>query len=146
MSVVDVLEAVEVEKNQRQRPVVALGAGELPRQLLVELALVERFGKPIAHDHLVDRLVVGMLDVLLVEKFEVHRPDLEPVAAAQHRRPVDPLVVDERAVRRTGILHRDLAPLVAQSGVAARDRTDLGRLISTLSARPISSVEPETSR
>ena len=126
MGVVDLLEAVEVEQHQRQRPVMALGARELARQLLVELALVERLGEPVAHDHLVDRLVVGVLDVLLVQELEVHRPDLEAVAAAQQRRSVHPLVVHEGAVRRTGVLDRDLAPLIAQPGVTARDRAHFG--------------------
>ena len=106
---------------------MALGPRELPLQLFVELALVECLGEAVAHDHLVDRFVVGVLDILLVQELEMHRADLEAVAAAQQRRTVHPLIVQKGAVRRAGILDRDLAPQMAQPGVTAGDGPHLGK-------------------
>ena len=82
VGVVDPLELVEVEDDQRQRPPVAHGARELALDLLVVLPLVVDLGQAVARHQLVDRQVVGVLDVLLVEELEVDGGGLEAVAAA----------------------------------------------------------------
>ena len=111
--VVHFLEVIDVDDHQAERAVVTLRARELARHLFGELAPVVGLGQPVPHDHLVNGLVVGVLDVLLVQELEVNRADLEAVAALQHRRALDALVVDERAVGRAGILDGHRTPLVA---------------------------------
>ena len=81
--VVDRLEVIEVEEDQRQRPLVAARTLELALQLLVELALVEDLGQAVADGQLIERLVVGVLDVELLQELEVHRPDLKSIATPE---------------------------------------------------------------
>ncbi len=126
VAVVDLLEFVEVEEDQRQRPPVAHGARELALDLLVVLPLVPDLGQAVARHQVVDRLVVGGLDVLLVEELEVDGRGLEAVAALEHRPPVDEAAVDVGAVGAPQVLEGDERPHVAQAGVPARQRHDLG--------------------
>jgi len=133
VAVVDRLEVVDVEHDQRERALVAPRAAELALEELAERALVVNPRETILDGHLVDGLVVGRLDVVAREELEDRVADPQQVAV---RQPLgrDGQVVDERAVRALqvdddeGAVVRALDPGVeARDGVRFHDDVGLGR-------------------
>ena len=119
--VVDLLEVVDVEHHQRQRPLVARAARDLLLEVLDEVALVERLRQTVDDGHAVDLLVVGGLDVAADEELEDRVADLEEIAVTQGVLR-DLRVVDVAAVGRAEVLHRPARAGARDLGVAARHR------------------------
>ena len=117
---------IDVEQDQRQRTRVAAGALEFAIELFLEAAPVEDVGQPVADDQVVDRLVIGVLGVFLVQELEDDRADLEAVAAGEQLLLADRIVVQEGAVPAAEILEPDLAVVEDEAGMAAGDRRDVG--------------------
>src|SRR5262249_19668984 len=116
-AVVESLEVVDVEKDQRERPAVAARASELPLPFELELAAVRDLSEAVQDDEVVDRLVIGVLDVALLKELEVHGADLEAVAAAEHGLLLDPNAVDVGPVGALQVLERDRFGAISQPGV-----------------------------
>ena len=125
VGVVDALEVIDVEQHQRQRTGVAAGALELAVELFLEAAAVEDVGQAVADDEVVDRLVIGVLGVLLVQELEDDGADLEAIAAREQLVLAHRLVVQEGAVAAAEILEPDLAVVEDEARVAPRDRRDV---------------------
>src|SRR5678816_2036186 len=82
--VVDLLEVVDVEHQQRQRPAVARAACDLALEELEEVALVVGAGQGVHDRHPVDLFVVARLDAGAGQELEDRGADLEEVGVAQH--------------------------------------------------------------
>ena len=85
MLVVDLLEVIDVEHQQRQRPAVARAARDLALEELEEVALVVGAGQAVHDRHPVDLFVVARLDAGAREELEDRRADLHEVGVAQRR-------------------------------------------------------------
>src|SRR5262249_24268988 len=83
MLVVDALEMVDVEHDQRKRTPVATAPGQLAVQVLHEIALVISLGQTIDDGHSVDLFEVSLLDRAARQEFADGGADLEQVAVAQ---------------------------------------------------------------
>ena len=121
VAVVDLLEVVDVEHHQRQRPPVAVRARDLALERLEEVALVEDLRQAVDGRQAVDLLVVGVLDVAAGQELEDRAADLDEIAVAQDVL-VDRLVVDVGAVGRAEIADQDRLAGVDDLRVIARDR------------------------
>ncbi len=109
---------------------------ELPPQLFLQLSLVKSLGQTVTNHQLVNRFMVGMFRIAFVQKLEMHRPDLESIATAQHLAAFDWQVVDIGAVGAAQVFDLDPATPVNQPRMAAGNRshirqTDLGILRAT---------------
>ena len=120
-AVVDALEAVDVEHDQRQVAAIAQRAPDLALERLDEVAAVEHLGEAVDRGEPIDLLVVGVLDVVAAEELEDAAADLDEVAVAQHVL-VDHLVVDVGAVGRPHVAQHDRVAGVDDLAVVARDR------------------------
>jgi len=104
VGVVDALEVIDVEHDERQLAPVPLGPGDLAREGLVEGALVARLRERVAHHEAVDLLVVAGLHVVAGHVLQDGAPDLDLRAVGQLHL-ADGRVVDERPVRGPEVLH-----------------------------------------
>ena len=120
-AVVDRLEAIDVEQDQRQLATIALGARHFAVELLEEIAAVEHLRQTVDGGEAIDLLVVGVLDVAAREELEDGAADLDEVAVAQHVL-VDELIVDVGAVGRAEVAQDDRLAGVDDLGVVARHR------------------------
>ena len=116
--VVDLLEVIDVEEDQREAARVAAGAGGLALERLVEVALVVQLGEAVHRHQPVDLLVVLRLHVAAHDELEDRAADLELVAVAQDDL-VDELVVDVGAVGRAEVADHVVGALSADPGVVA---------------------------
>ncbi len=119
MLVVDLLEVIDVEHDQRQRPLVTRAARDLAVERLEEVALVVGLRETIDDGHAVDLFVVRRLDVRADEELEDRVADLEQVAVAQAILR-DLFVVHVAAVGRAEIFHGPAGALARDLRVAAR--------------------------
>ena len=119
--VVDLLEVVEVEHDQRQLASVATGACDFAIERLCEVALVENLRQPIDGGQAIDLLVIGALDVPAGKELENRASDLDEVAIDQ-RTFLDQLVVDVGAVGRPEIANPNRPAGIGDLRVRARDR------------------------
>jgi hypothetical protein len=78
--VVALLEVVDVEHHQRERPIIAAGPAQLALEGLEEVALVEDLGQPVDRRQAIDLLVIQALDVVAAQELEDGAPDLDQVA------------------------------------------------------------------
>src|SRR5262249_47559616 len=118
--VVDGLEAVEVEEDDRQRPAVALRARQLAVEELQHVALVVDLGQGVDDGETVNFLVIFGLDVAAGEKAIDAVADAKIIAVVELA-DGNAQVVDEGAV---GALQIDGVIAVdarLDAGVAARD-------------------------
>ena len=120
-AVVDALEVVDVEHDQRQVAAVAQRAPDLALERLDEVAPVEDLREAVDRGEPVDLLVVRVLDVVAGEELEDAAADLDEVAVAQHVL-VDHLVVDVGAVGRPHVAQHDRVAGVDDLAVVARHR------------------------
>ena len=114
------LEAVDVDHDQRQRPAIAAGAGQLAVEKLEEVALVVDVGQGVDDGQAIDFLVILALDVAAREEAIDAVADAQIIAVLElvHR---GRHVVDEGAV---GALQIDGVVAVGaglDAGMAARD-------------------------
>ena len=86
VGVVDLLEVVDVEHDQRQRPPVALRARDLALEQLVEEPLVVDAGQAVEDRQAVDLLVVGALDVGAGQELQHRLAEAHDVAVVELRR------------------------------------------------------------
>jgi hypothetical protein len=119
--VVDRLEVIDVEHQQRQRPAVARAARDLALEELEEVALVVGAGQGVHDRHLVDLFVVARLDAGARQELEDRRADLQEVSVAQYRAR-HRHVVDVRAVGRLQVLDRPGIAVAKHARVAPRHR------------------------
>ena len=102
VGVVDLLEVVDVEEDEREGSLVAARARRLALDGLVEVALVVELREAVHRHQPVDLLVVLRFHVPADDELEDGPADLDLVAVAQHDL-VDQLVVDVGAVRRAEV-------------------------------------------
>src|SRR5262249_54871279 len=81
--VVDALEVVDVEEEDREVALVPAAADDLALERLVEVPLVVDLRETIHDGHAVDLFVILRLDVGAGEELEDRGPDLHPVAVLQ---------------------------------------------------------------
>ena len=107
--VVGLLEVVHVEDEERQRPLVALAAGD-PRRSSVSLKYrrLKSWAEPVDRHQPVDLFVVARLDVAAEHELEDGPPDLHLVAVAEVAlRHVDVVHVGSRSsTRRSATVYR----------------------------------------
>jgi hypothetical protein len=123
-AIVDALEVIDVQDDQRQRAAVSRGAGELSIQLLYQVALVVNARQPIHDGHPIDRLVVLGLEVGATQELEDRIADLDLVSAAKLL-VLHGLIVHIRAVRRVRIDEVIAASSDLDARVATRDAVAL---------------------
>ncbi len=119
--VVDDLEAVNIDHDQRQGALVARRTGDLAVEEFEEVALVERLGESVHDREAIDLLVILRLDIAADEEAVNAIADAEVVAVLElvHRRGD---VVDVRAVGALQV-HRIVAVGARlNAGVSARHR------------------------
>ena len=144
MLVVDELEVIDVEHEQRQRPAVAGAAGDLALEELEEVALVVGTRQGIHDRHPVDLLVVAGLDARADQELEDRRADLHEVTVLEDALR-DRDVVHIRAVRRLEILHRPVLAGAEDARVAAGDGVaiDLDVAVSATTERDLAARQRE---
>jgi hypothetical protein len=103
-AVVDALEMVDVEDQERQGPRVARTAVDLPLERLVEVTAVVELGEAIDRHQPIDLFVVARLDVVAEHELEDGPPDLQPVTVDE-RVLAHVQIVDVRAVGRAEVGH-----------------------------------------
>src|SRR5690606_5244136 len=116
--VVRLLEVVDVEDEQRQRPFVTTRPAQLALEGLHEVAAVVDLREAIDRAEPESLFVIGALDVLAGEKLEDRATDLHEVAIVQIGL-VDLVVVDVGAVRRLVVAEAHALVVDDEPGVLA---------------------------
>ena len=127
-AIVDLLEAVDVEEQERQWPGVAAAARDFAREEVHQIPAVERAREAVHDRELVQLLVVLRLEIVAGEKLECDPHELHTVAGLQHgllarleRAPVQPGAVGRAEIAQENALA--LAELAVLAGDAV-DRHD----------------------
>jgi hypothetical protein len=95
--VVDELEVVEIEHDQRNGLGRRFGAGDGQFETFLEMALVAGAGQRIEAHEALNLLVVGAFDVTARHVLQLKLPDPDPIAVLQHPT-LHPVPVQERPV------------------------------------------------
>ena len=125
--VVELLEVVDVEHEQRQRLGVALGEADLGAEPLEEVAAVERAGEPVAQRRLEQLPLRPLLDRVVAGELEHRRlADADLHALLEHAL-LHALAVDVGAVLRAEIGQERAVGDGGDARVTARDALVLGQ-------------------
>ena len=121
VGVVDLLEVVDVDEQQRQRLLVPDREADLRVQAIDEVAAVEGRRQTVAQRRLEQLLLVVLVDLVLVREAEDRRRADRDLVAVRQVVTRDPATVAERAVGRAQVDQHHLAAVAFDRGVLARD-------------------------
>ena len=119
--VVDMLEVVDVEHQERERALVALGACDLFIQHLIEIPLVVQLGEAVGRHQPIDLLVVLDLDVITYDELQNRAADFQLVAVPEATLLFDEVIVDVRSIGRVEVANAEHALVEPEAAVVARD-------------------------
>ena len=120
--IVDALEEIDVEHEQRQWPLMAACPHELSLEGLVEVPAVVHLGEAVGDGELEDLFEVRALGVCAREILEDRRTDLDAVTVGEHRFFLELTFVVQRAVSRTDVHHEPTHRPLFLLGVTPRHR------------------------
>jgi hypothetical protein len=106
--VVDLLEVIDINQQQRERRKVTIREREFRTEALVEVTPVVEPGEPVLHRRFVEVLAELLLEIVLVGELQDRRPahgDL--VSIVQDQRLGNPGAIAEGAVHGTEIFEHD---------------------------------------
>ena len=121
VGVVDLLEVVDVDEQQRQRLLVPDREADLRVQAIDEVAAVEGRRQAVAQRRLEQLLLIVLVDLVLVREAEDRRRADRDLVAVGQVVTRDPATVAERAVGRAQVDQHHLAAVAFDRGVLARD-------------------------
>ena len=116
--VVDLLEPIQVEERDTQRPSVAQTPSGLPLQALMEVPLVVKLREAVPGQETVHLFVVGRLHIATLQELEHRLAKVNLVVVAQCC-PVDTLSIDKGAIGAAEVAKCQIAmPIQGDFGVA----------------------------
>ncbi len=119
--VVDALEVIDVEHQERERRVVAARVGDFLLEAIEEMFFVERLGEVVAERGVVHRALEIFFELVVVGELEDRRrAELDLVAVAEPAR-LHHVAVHERAVGAAEVLDPDDLLFDGDARVPARD-------------------------
>ena len=118
--VVDLLEEVDVQEDQRQRAAVARREREFLLQVVGEVLLVEDLGQPVAQRRFVHLALEHLVQIVVVRELQDRRRADHDLVAVGQLALVDLDAVAERAVRRAHVLDQHLVAVANERAVLAR--------------------------